>query len=118
MRSPRFQGFWSSLSDLVALTLVAYQPTLAFHYRRHFPWYGAGSGGDGNDSERCFHILGFDVLLGGDGLPHLLEVRRALAKRRPCQMPPLAKCPPLGLSAHRVAVPRDLSPGRRGTGVS
>ena len=29
---------------------------------------------EGDDSFRCFHILGFDVLLDEDGKPHLLEV--------------------------------------------
>ena len=96
-------GFWNSISDLVAKTLIAYQPHLAINYRLQFPRFkSTASGGkqkwnpalpeeddevdsedgdgdeeeeDGDDSSRCFHILGFDVLLSDEGRSaHLLEV--------------------------------------------
>ena len=108
--------FWEKTKDLVAKTLVAYQPSLAIAYRRSFPRgrqrapqqqqqqqqpessrrKGAGKPAarrakapspevddeeededeeEGDDSFRCFHILGFDVLLSDQGRSaHLLEV--------------------------------------------
>jgi hypothetical protein len=37
------------------------------------------NGEDGDDSFRCFHIVGFDVLLDENGMPHLLEVIKKAA---------------------------------------
>merc|ERR1711964_613192 len=57
--------FWERVDNIVACTMAAIQPPLADAYRRAF--------GD-TERSRCFQILGFDVMLDKDGMPHLLEV--------------------------------------------
>lgn len=57
--------FWDRVDNIVACTMAAIQPPLADAYRRAF--------GD-TERSRCFQILGFDVMLDKDGMPHLLEV--------------------------------------------
>ena len=61
--------FFDKLKDLVAKTLIAYQPNLALAYRQNFPKKRSGDGGgaegngdtdeaeaDGDDSFRCFQV--------------------------------------------------------------
>ena len=63
-------AFWGQLEELVAKTCVAMRPLLLHNaaVRRR------GASGGGEEVERCFHLLGFDVLLDQALRLHLLEV--------------------------------------------
>ena len=57
------------IADLIIKTLISVQPDLLHNYRTCQP----------NDRtfDMCFEVLGFDVLIGADTKPWLLEVNQA-----------------------------------------
>ena len=68
-------AFWGQLEELVAKTCVAMRPLLLHNAaRRRGGGFGGGGSGGGEEVERCFQLLGFDVLIDKALRLHLLEV--------------------------------------------
>ncbi len=87
---------WGRIRDVVAQTLHAIAVPLAASYRAKF---GAAAAA----RSRCFQIIGFDVLLGEDGKPWLLEINSNPSLRLDFEKP----APVPGATPERVPSPLD-----------
>ncbi|XP_077285754.1 tubulin polyglutamylase ttll6-like isoform X2 [Arctopsyche grandis] len=60
---------WNNVDEIVAKTLISAWPILKHNYRACFASH--------DTTQACFEILGFDILLDHNLLPHLLEVNHS-----------------------------------------
>eukprot|EP00742_Colponemidia_sp_Colp-10_P007945 GILJ01008572.1.p1 GENE.GILJ01008572.1~~GILJ01008572.1.p1 ORF type:complete len:685 (+),score=114.58 GILJ01008572.1:277-2055(+) len=57
---------WNNIRDVVTKTMIAISPILANHYNALFP--------EDEAQARCFHLIGFDLMIDSKLRPWLLEI--------------------------------------------
>ena len=81
---------WTTIRDgLISRTLACMQPGLALQYEQQYPRRTAQSSclqRGNNGSDRCFQVLGFDVMIDADGAPHLIELNHNPSFKVPTQL--------------------------------